>query len=215
MDETTHELLDKYVRELFAQEDETLKAIRPLSAEHGLPQIHIRPEEGRMLQFLLTAIGARCVVEIGALAGYSGVWIVRALPPDGRLITLEVDERHAAFARQVFDWAGLGERVEVRLGHAPSNLPELAAEGPFDAVFIDADKVGYPEYLAWAVENVRVGGLVMGHNAFSRGRVVDSNEQGAGVQGLRAFNRQLAEDPRLLGTIIPVGDGIAVAVRAS
>jgi caffeoyl-CoA O-methyltransferase len=214
MEKVTREALDRYVRDLFAQEDHLLQMIREESAGQGFPQIHVRPEEGRMLQFLLTAVRARQVVEIGALAGYSGLWIARALPPDGRLISLEIDEEHAAFTRRIYEQAGLAGRAEVREGPALALLDRLAGEGPFDAVFVDADKPHYPNYLAWAVENLRPGGLVLAHNAFTRGRVIDPAQLAdPGVRGIAELNQRIAEDPRLLGTIIPVGDGIAAAVR--
>ena len=191
-----------------------LRTIRKESAAHGLPQIHIEPEGGAVLQFLLTAIGARRVAEIGALAGYSSIWMARVLPEDGLLITLEKDAERAQLARASFERAGLADRAEVRVGRAPEDLPALAAEGPFDAVFIDADKEGYPAYLDWALENVRLGGLVMAHNAFWYGRILEDAAQAEpGVRALQTFNWRISHDPRLRGIIIPVGDGIAAAVR--
>src|SRR5574341_1419524 len=161
MDEDIREALDRYARALFAPEDEVLARIQPASAEQGMPQISIKADEGRMLQFLLKAVGARRVIEIGTLAGYSGTWIARALPPDGRLISLDNTPQHAEFARQTFASAGLSDRVEVRLGNAHDLLGKLATEGPFDAIFIDANKDDYPAYLDWAVAHIRPGGLIM------------------------------------------------------
>ncbi len=204
---------EAYIRELFAQEDDLLREAREEAAEQGLPAIHIQPEEARMLQFLLKAVGARRVLEIGALFGYSGVWLARALPEGGRLFTLEKDAERARLVRETFRRADISDRAEVRVGQAPGGLEALASEGPFCAIFIDADKAGYPEYLDWALENVRMGGLVLAHNAFQRGRVLDPDQTEAAVEGVRAFNRRLAEDPQLFGTIIPIGDGIAAAVR--
>ena len=204
---------EAYIRELFAQEDDLLREAREEAAEQGLPAIHIQPEEARMLQFLLKAVGARRVLEIGALFGYSGVWLARALPEGGRLFTLEKDAERARLVRETFRRADLSDRTEVRVGQAPGGLEALASEGPFCAVFVDADKASYPEYLDWALENVRMGGLVLAHNAFQRGRVLDPDQTEAAVEGVRAFNRRLAEDPQLFGTIIPIGDGIAAAVR--
>jgi caffeoyl-CoA O-methyltransferase len=214
VDQQTFERLGGYIRELFGPEDEVLESIRARTLDEGLPQIQIRPEEGRMLQFLIKANHARRVIELGTLAGYSGVWIGRALPEDGRLITLEIDHYHAAVARESFERAGLSDRVEVRVGDALSSLAGLSAEGPFDAIFIDAAKTEYPAYLDWAVDHIRVGGLIVAHNAFRRGRIVaPAEEHDDKVRGTLAFNRRLADDPRLLGTIIPLGDGLAVAVR--
>lgn len=214
MEEATREALNQYVRDLFAPEDDLLASIRSESAERGLPQIHVRPEEGQMLHFLLKVVGARRVIEIGTLAGYSGTWIARALPPDGRLITLDVNPDHASFAGEIFQRAGLADLVEIRLGEASQSLATLAREGPFDAVFIDADKDAYPEYLTWAIENIRIGGLILAHNVFARGAVVGAIERDPGqLKGIMDFNAAIASDPRLAATIIPVGDGIAAAVR--
>jgi caffeoyl-CoA O-methyltransferase len=211
---STAEALTQYVRALYAPEDDLLRAVRAEIAARGMPPIHIRPEEGQMLRFLLAAVGARRVIEIGTLAGYSGLWMARALPEDGLLITLEREPERAAVARAFFEQAGLSARVEVRLGSARDILSGLAAQGPFDAVFIDADKDRYPEYLDWSVENIRPGGLIMAHNAFLRGAVVGLSERAPRhIEAIQAFNRRLADDPRLLGTIIPVGDGIAAAIR--
>ncbi len=205
---------EAYIQQLFAPEDDVLREIREEAAERGLPDIHIRPEEGRMIQVLLKAVGARRVLEIGALAGYSGVWIARALPEGGRLFSLEKDAERARLVREMFRRAGLSEKTEVRVGQAPGGLEALSVEGPFCAVFIDADKTGYPDYLDWALDNVRVGGLVLAHNAFYHDRVFDADQQDDQfVRGVRLFNERLAEEPRVFGTIIPIGDGIAAAVR--
>jgi caffeoyl-CoA O-methyltransferase len=193
VDQQTFERLGDYIHDLFGPEDEVLQSIRARTLEAGMPQIQIRPEEGRMLQFLMKASHARRVIEVGTLAGYSGVWIGRALPEDGRLITLEIDEDHAAVARETFARAGLSDRVEVR---------------------VDAAKTEYPAYLSWAVDHIRVGGLIVAHNAFRRGAVVaPAGQHDDQVRGTLAYNRRLSEDPRLLGSIIPLGDGLAVAVR--
>ncbi len=211
---TVQEKLVEYVRELFAVEDEALKLSGAISVERGIPRISIRPEEGRMLQLMLAAVGAKKVVEIGTLAGYSSTWMARALPEDGRLISLEINEDHAAAAREVFDRAGVADRVEVRVSPAMETLAEIEEMGPFDAVFIDADKTGYPDYLEWAIENIRVGGLVMGHNTFRKGDIANPDAQDRpDVIAMKKFNERLANDPRLLGTIIPVGDGIGAAIK--
>ncbi len=207
------EALTQYVRDLYAPEDELLYSIRHESADLGMPQIHISLEEARLIQILLVAIGAQRALEIGTLAGYSALWILRALPEEGHLITLEYNEDHAAFARATFEKAGFSERAEVREGKALDLLPGLASEGPFDAVFIDANKENYPHFLVWAAENLRVGGLLVGHNAFLRGAILDSQQHTQHVTSMRAFNQQLADDPRWLGMVIPFGDGLAVAIR--
>jgi caffeoyl-CoA O-methyltransferase len=210
---TYDDALESYLREHFAVEDDVLATIRENIAARGLPQISINPEDGRFLEFIVAASGVRLALEIGTLGGYSGTWIARGLPDDGRLITIEVDPEHASVADNNFRLAGLAERVDIRMGNAQQMLPELSTEGPFDFVFIDAEKEGYPVYLDWALENLEPGGIVAGHNAFGHGAIVDAADTSARTEALRAFNRRLAEDPRMVSLIFPAGDGIAVAVR--
>lgn len=209
---TIEEQIHAYVRERFADQDPLLKELAAAAAKAGLPQISIQPEEGRLLQILLRAIGARRVLEIGTLGGSSAIQMARALPAGGRLITLEHSSKHAAFAREWIARAGLGELVEVRQGAALEVLPHLEREAPFDAVFIDADKENYPAYLDWALRYTRVGGLIIAHNAFYGGRVVEDAEPDAGRAGIQAANQRFASDPRLLSTILFGGDGIAVGL---
>jgi caffeoyl-CoA O-methyltransferase len=210
------ELITSYLRDLFGAEDEALKHIRSNTVEQGLPQISVAPEEGRLIHFFLKACGAKRVVEIGTLAGYSGTWIARALPEDGRLITVERDPHHAEVAQESFARAGVAARIEIRVGAALDILGALSAEGPFDGVFIDANKGDYPQYLEWAVKNVRLGGIILAHNALWGGAVVDhSLRPSSDLDALLAFNQQIASDPRLLGTIIPIGDGLAAALRVA
>jgi caffeoyl-CoA O-methyltransferase len=213
MDEETQRKLEQYVTDLFAPEDDVLKWIRAEAERNQLPAIHVRPADGRLLQILMLAIGARLAVEIGTLAGYSGVWIARALPPDGKLYTLEKSSKHAQVARASFERAGIGKKVEVREGSALDWLQKLSAQGPFDFVFIDADKSGYAAYLAWAVDNLRLGGIVAAHNAFRDGRVLvpESDDDRA----IQAFNEALASNPRLDSTILAIGDGMAVGIKKS
>jgi caffeoyl-CoA O-methyltransferase len=178
-----------------------------------MPQISLAPQEGRLLQFLVKAAGAHKIVEIGTLAGYSGTWLARALPADGKLYTLEVSSKHAAVARANFERAGLSQRVELLEGPALESLKKITAHGPFDLVFIDADKGTYPQYLEWAIENLRVGGIVTAHNAFRGGRVIapasDDDRE------MHNFNRALAVNPRLFSTIFAIGDGMAAGVKIS
>lgn len=203
--------LDDYVSALYVQEDEALRWIQAEAQRQEFPAISVRPFEGRLLQFLVRLSGARRVVEIGALAGYSGVWLARALPSDGRLYTLERNARHAALARQSFQRAGVSERVELLEGAALDSLATLAARGPFDLVFIDADKASYPAYLEWAAHNLRVGGLVAAHNAFRSGQVLDPQSDDDRI--MDEFNRALAQHPRFDGMILAIGDGMAVGVK--
>jgi len=214
MDESVRQKLDKYIADLFAPEDDLLRRVRAESEAAGLPAISIHADDGRMLQFLLKSIGAQRIIELGTLGGYSGIWLARALPADGRLFTLDMNPDHAAVATRMFEAAGLSERVEIRVGKALDSLKKLSADAPFDAIFIDADKDSYPAYLDWAIDHIRPGGLILAHNAFFGGSIVGAEERDPRlVAGLKTFNQRLASDPRLFGTIIPIGDGIAAAVR--
>lgn len=205
--------LTGYVQGLFAAEDVILEELRYETARRGMPEISVSAEEGRLLQLLLTAIGARTVLEIGTLGGYSAIWMGRSLPPDGRLLTLEIQADRAEFARGFIDRAGLGSVVEVRVGDAADTLPALVADGErFDAVFIDADKERYPVYLEHALALVRPGGLILADNAFWSGRVLEADAADEDTRAVQRFNRLLAEHPDLTATIIPVRDGLAAAV---
>ncbi|NIM93038.1 MAG: O-methyltransferase [Anaerolineales bacterium] len=207
-----NQALSDYITRTYAQGDPTLESIRHQIVARGLPGVSIRPEEGRFLQFLVAACGARLALEIGTLGGYSGVWITRGLGNAGRLISIERNPRHAEIAREHFDQAGVSDQVEVRVGEALQLLPQVAGEGPFDFLFIDAEKVDYPAYLDWTMENLRPGGIITAHNAFRRGRIVNQEESNPGLDAVRIFNQRLAENPRFIATIYPAGDGISVAV---
>ena len=214
MDQATQEALTGYVRDLFAPEDDALKWILEESDRRGLPPIHIRADEGQMLQFLVRSVGARRVVEIGTLGGYSGTWIARGLPPDGKLFTLDHNPDHVAVAQESFKRAGVSGRVEIRLGDAGQSLAGLAKDAPYDALFIDADRPSYSSYLAWGIDHVRQGGLIAAHNAFFSGSVVGvPGRDPVHIEAVKAFNKALAADQRLYATIIPLGDGIAAAIR--
>jgi predicted O-methyltransferase YrrM len=163
-----------------------------------------------MMMWMARAIGAKRIVEIGTLAGYSGIWLAKALPADGKLITLDVSEKHAAVARKNFAEAGVDHLIEIFIGDAHKNLRTLS--GPFDLVFIDADKPGYMDYLEWALENVRVGGVIAGHNALRRGKVTQNPAPDESAAIMQAFNRRMAEEPRLLTTIFPQGDGTIMGI---
>lgn len=205
--------LSGYIADLFAPQDEALQAILESIERNGLPEIQIKPEEGKFLQFLVCAIGATRVVEIGTLGGYSGLHIARGLPPDGKLITLEKNEYHARIARENFERAGVAGQVEVRVGEAMHLLKNLSAQGPFDFVFIDADKTAYNAYLDWTLENLAAGGVVAAHNTFRHGSVLDPEARDEATQAIRAFNRRVSHEPRLLSTIYPAGDGMLIAVK--
>jgi predicted O-methyltransferase YrrM len=211
-DEADQEACERYIADLFAPEDELLVELRRAIDRAGLPQIYISSEEGRLLQVLLLLVGARRVLELGTLGGYSAIWLGRALPADGRLITVEKEADRAELARDYIGRAGLSERVEVRVGEADRVLEELAAEAPFDAVFIDADKEGYPRYLEWCAGHVRSGGLVIADNALRGGRVLERDSRDPGVVGIQEFNRRLARDPRFTSIVVPTRDGVAIAL---
>ncbi|MCC7358002.1 MAG: O-methyltransferase [Anaerolineales bacterium] len=202
----------QYIHDLFVPDEPILPQVMAAIPARGLPAIAIKPEEGRFLQFLVRAVGARRVVEIGTLGGYSGIWIARGLPAGGRLTTLELDPKHAAVAREHFALAGVQDKVEIRVGDARQTLPELSAAGPFDFVFIDADKGGYGLYLDWALENVEPGGLITAHNAFRAGGVFDPTDNSADAREMRAFNARWAAEPKLLSTLYPAGDGLLMGV---
>jgi caffeoyl-CoA O-methyltransferase len=201
-----------YIAGLFGAEDELLASLREEADRTGLPPIAISADEGRLLQVLLTAINARRVLEVGTLGGYSAICMARALPPGGRLLSIEINDVHASFARKYIDRAGLGERVEVRVGRALDVLPSLDGTR-YDAMFLDADKEPLPTYFEWAIRLVRPGGLIIGDNALWGGKVyADERASDEKTSAVREFNRRMASDPRVLGIIVPTHDGVAVAV---
>ena len=204
--------LSRYITDLFAAPDPVLQQVFDAIPRRGLPAITIKPEEGRFLQFLARACGARTTIEIGTLGGYSGIWIARGLAPGGKLITLEKEPRHADVAREHFALAGVADRVDLRLGDAKTLLPKLAREGPFDFCFIDAEKRDYGVYLDWALAHVRHGGVIAAHNAFRHGSVVDEADHAHDADYMRQFNQRFAREPRLLATIFPAGDGMLIGI---
>jgi caffeoyl-CoA O-methyltransferase len=202
---------DDYIGDLFAPEDDALILIQNEARRSELPPISVRPADGRLLQLLIHSIGARTAVEIGTLAGYSGTWIARALPDDGRLYTVEVSSRHAEVARANFEHAGVSHKVEIIQGPALEMLEGLSPRGPFDFVFIDADKSSYLGYLRWAVDHLRPGGIVTAHNAYRDGRILEPENDDDGI--MRDFLSALAADDRLISLVVPLGDGMAVGLR--
>lgn len=218
----THEqwtAVDNYINDLFDPTDDILTATLANSTAAGLPEIAVSPAQGKLLMVLAMSVGARRILEIGTLGGYSAIWLARALPEGGRLITLEYSPLHADVARANIARAGLADRVEVIVGPAGETLPHLAADGrgPFDLIFIDADKPGYPDYLGWSLQLARPGTLIIADNVVRDGRVADPNSDDVNVQGVRGFNQLLAAEPRLSATVIQtVGskgyDGLAIAL---
>jgi caffeoyl-CoA O-methyltransferase len=201
----------EYITALFSAEDEILASLREEADRTGLPPIAISADEGRLLQVLLTAIGARRVLEVGTLGGYSAICMARALPPDGRLTTIEIEPAHAEFAKRYVARAGLTERVDVRVGRALDVLPSLDGER-FDAMFLDADKEPLPTYFDWGLRLVRPGGLIIADNALWGGRVFDGETGDEKTRAVRELNRRMSTDPRVLGIIVPTHDGVGVAV---
>ncbi|MGI5466321.1 O-methyltransferase [Streptomyces sp. CA-132043] len=196
--------VDDYFTSLLAPADEALEAALRDSDAAGLPHINVAPNQGKLLHLLAQMQGARRILEIGTLGGYSTIWLGRALPADGRLVTLEYDARHAEVARTNLARAGLADRTEVRVGPALDSLADLVAEGaePFDVVFIDADKPNNPHYLDWSLKLTRPGSVIIGDNVVRDGKVADAHSSDAGVQGTRRFLELMAEHPKLSATAL-------------
>ena len=207
--------IDDYVAGLFAPPDGALEQALREAEREGLPSINVSATEGKLLQMLVGISGARRVLEIGTLGGYSAIHLARALPEEGALISLELDEHHAEVARRNVERAGLSARVEIRVGDARQSLQRIVenGEGPFDLIFIDADKEGYPEYLNWSLRLSRPGTLILGDNAIREGSVIDPDDSSS--RAMREFNQRLAEDPRLSAIVLPLIrdriDGLAIA----
>lgn len=211
--------VDDYLHSLFAPHDDVLDAVLRSAREAELPEIQVQPMLGKMLEVMIRSIQARNVLEIGTLGGYSSIWMARALPPDGRVITLEADPKHAQVARANFAHAGVADKVEVIEGRGLETLPKLAQEGrgPFDFVFIDADKPSYTGYLEWALKLTHPGSMIVADNVVRNGGVIDANSQDQTVQGVRRFLDALAAETRLVTTAVQtVGtkgyDGFSVSV---
>jgi caffeoyl-CoA O-methyltransferase len=207
--------IDDYIEERFAPQDEALEAALRESRRAGLPQIQVSPNEAKLLQLLAEMVEARRILEVGTLGGYSAIHFGRALPEDGTLISLELDERHAEVARKNVERAGLSSKVEIRVGDARELLARITenAEGPFDVVFIDADKEGYPEYLEWALKLTRPGSLILGDNTIRGGSILESQDDSA--RATSEFNERIAGDPRLSAILLPILreriDGLTIA----
>ncbi len=209
--------VDEYVSGLLAPHDEALEAALAAADEAGLPAIQVSPPQGKQLYLLAKAIGARRILEFGTLGGYSAIWLGRALPEDGRLITLEADPKHAEVARAGIERAGLSEKVDLRVGPALETLPTLVDEGPFDLVFIDADKANTPNYFSWSLERTRSGGLIVADNVVRGGALVDLGDEDPAIVAQRRFHEMLAAEPRVEATTIQtVGgkgyDGFSIAL---
>jgi len=207
--------VDRYIGDTLVQPDAALSATLEASEAAGLPPISVSPAHGKLLWLLARTLQANRILEIGTLGGYSAIWLARGLAPGGRLITLEALEKHAALARENLARAGLGDRVEVRVGPALETLPQLA--GPFDLVFIDADKQNNPQYFRWALKLSRPGSLIVVDNVVRDGAVLDERSRDGAVQGVRQLYELMAAEPRVAATAVQtVGvkgyDGFAIAL---
>lgn len=218
MSNETWTAVDDYVAPRLAPHDEALDAALAASHEAGLPEIAVSANQGKMLHVLARSVAAKGILEVGTLGGYSTIWLARALPEGGRVVTLEADPKHAEVAVANLARAGLSERVDVRVGRAIETLPKLAEEnaGPFDLVFIDADKPSIPDYFEWALRLTRPGSLIVVDNVVRRGKLADSECRDEAVLGCRRLVEQLEGETRVSATVVQtVGakghDGIVLA----
>ena len=193
--------VDRYLGDLFVGHDPALEQALEDSAKAGLPAISVAPNQGKMLHLFARMLGARRILEIGTLGGYSTIWLARALAPGGRVVTLEADPRNAAVARANLDRAGVGDRVEIVVGRALETLPAVDP-GPYDLFFIDADKASIPEYFRWSLKLSRPGSLIVVDNVVREGRVLETDGAEENVRGVRRFNELVAAEPRVTATTI-------------
>ena len=208
--------LSRWAEGVYEPEDGVLREIRERSVREGLPAIAVGRFDGLHLEVLARAVGAKKGVEIGTLGGYSGVCLLRGMGDGGFLHTFELEERNARVARESFTRAGFEGRFEIHLGPASTTLAGINHEGPFDLVFVDADKVGYPLYLDWAAEHLKLGGVLLGDNAFGWGGVADPHYAGDNadsIRALRVFSEKLAHGGRFRSTMIPTEEGLAMGVK--
>jgi len=211
--------VDRFITATVVEEDETLRGAVAAAEAAGLPSIQVSPPQGKLLQLLVRLLGAKKILEFGTLGGYSAILMARALPEDGSLITLEAKPEYAEVARQSIERAGVADRVEIRVGPALESLPVLEEDGagPFDLVFIDADKVNTPNYFAWALDRTRPGGLIVADNVVRRGTLADASDPDEATQAQRRLHEMLADEPRVSATTIQtVGvkgyDGFLIAL---
>ncbi len=211
--------VDSYFTDRLLAPDAALDAVIEANRKGKLPPIDVTPLQGKFLELLVRMSGAKRILEIGTLGGYSTIWLARALPENGSLISLELDPRHAEIARKNLDTAGLSNRVEIRVGRAIDSLKALVASGaaPFDLIFIDADKASYPDYLDWSLKLSRPGTVIVADNVVREGAVIDPDSPDANVQGVRRFTEKLAVEPRLTATALQTvsakkHDGLILAI---
>jgi predicted O-methyltransferase YrrM len=211
--------IDRYLTEVIVQPDDALDAALAASAAAGLPNISVSPNQGKLLHLIARIQGARKILEIGTLGGYSTIWLARALPPDGRLITLECEPKHAEVARKNIERARVSDRVEIIVGAALDTLPKIHRDGrgPFDLFFVDADKPSNPDYFLWTLRLSRPGSVIVIDNVVRSGGVLDAASEDASIQGVRRLNQMIAREIRVTATAIQtVGskghDGFAIAI---
>ncbi len=217
MNQQLFESVDQYISNLFEDEDYCLKAAQQAIFESGIPQISISPNQGKFLHLLANLANAKKILEVGTLGGYSTIWMARALPTDGKMITLEIEDKHAKVAQQNFDRCGLTSKIDLRLGKAIEVMPQLEKEGPFDMIFIDADKPPYTEYFQWALKLSRPGTLIIADNVIREGKVLLDESTDDMVAGVKRFNIFLSKCKDVTATIFQtVGskehDGMAIAI---
>jgi caffeoyl-CoA O-methyltransferase len=219
MDQKKFEAVDKYISDLFIPPDESLAAAEQSHRLENIPQINVSPNLGKLLYLFARLSKAKKILEVGTLAGYSTIWMAKALPEGGRLISLEIDAKHAEIARKNIDRAGLSSKVEIREGKAIDLLPKLVDEkaGPFDMIFIDADKPPYTEYFELSLKLSRSGTLIIADNVIRDGKVLDQNQEDPMVKGAQRFNKALAANRNVSATILQtIGlkeyDGMAIAI---
>ena len=196
--------VDAYLVDTFVPREPAFAAALAESEKAGLPTIQVSPPQGRLLELLSRALGARAILEIGTLGGYSTLWLARGLAPGGRIVTLEMDPKHAEVARRNFERAGRSGVIEQRLGAALETLPRLVEEraGPFDLVFVDADKPNLPDYFSWSLRLSRPGTLIVVDNVVREGDVLDAGSPDAVIQGVRRMNERIAAEPRVSATTL-------------
>jgi caffeoyl-CoA O-methyltransferase len=219
MDQKVFETVDKYISDLFIPPDEALSAAERSHLQENIPLINVSPNLGKLLHLFVKLSKAKKILELGTLAGYSTIWMAKALPVDGRLISLEIDPRHAEVARKNIERAGLSSKVEIRVGKAIDLLPQLLKEkaGPFDMIFIDADKPPYTEYFELSLKLSRPGTLIIADNVIRDGKVLDQNHDDPMVKGAQRFNKALAANREVTIILQTIGvkeyDGMAIAVE--
>lgn len=203
---------EQYSEDLY-EKDEILEEVTRSIREHGIKDVSIAPGYGRLLTLLVRTSGARSILEIGALGGYSGVCLAKGFKEDGHIVSLEINEDNAALAQSNMEKAGFGSRVEYMVGPALDSLQMLESKGAtFDFFFIDADKENYPSYLEYAMKLATPGALIAGDNFLLRGRTLNEDKNGPSVQAVRKFNEMIATDDRLISTMLPAYDGLALAM---